>query len=594
VSDHHAEISELTAAHGTAHEQLETLFELGRQVTAVLDLDDLLSQIPGFIARLIRFDAFAVYLLDEHRGELRIAYPVGYPEGVAAQVRLRVGEGLVGSAVAARRPILAADLAAEGRYLGLVPDMRSAIVVPLVYKGRVIGALNILCHERGVYTEDDLALLRQFGVHVAVALENARLFERERRDAEVFETLVEIGREASSILDLDRLLRRLAHLTKRVIDYRTFGIMLMSADGAALELRHAVHYGEGAAMPRIELGEGLVGYAALHKVPVLVPDVSQDPRYIQLIDDVRSELVVPILFKDRCLGVFDLESPELDAFDSRHVETLMVLAAQAAVAIENARLYEEVRSNEERLERELMFARTVQRALLPQKPTGPPGVDVAARFEPASELGGDFYDLINPDRDLLVATVGDVSGKGAPAALYSIFAGDLFRSRTLRRRYVPERAAPAAVLASVNTVLNDLHLEGYYCSACYAVFDLERREVVVASSGLPYPIHHSAAGTRLIEVPGIPLGAFAGTEYDELHIPLAAGDVFCFFSDGIVEAMNEEDQLFSSPSLLEIVRETGDQPADALADRIVEAVRAFRSGTPPSDDLTLVVVRITS
>ena len=148
-------------------------------------------------------------------------------------------------------------------------------------------------------------------------------------------------------------------------------------------------------MPRVPLGEGLVGYAALHREPVLVSDVSQDPRYINAVADVRSELAIPLLLKDRCIGVVDLESPELDAFSKRDVEILTLLASQAAVAIENARLYEEVRANEERLEKELRFAQRVQTALLP---AGPPkrmkGVEVAAAFAPARELGGDFHDYL--------------------------------------------------------------------------------------------------------------------------------------------------------------------------------------------------------
>ena len=124
-----------------------------------------------------------------------------------------------------------------------------------------------------------------------------------------------------------------------------------------------------------------MGYAALHREPVLVPDVSQDPRYIALVPDVRSELAIPLLIKDRCIGVVDLESPQLDAFSKRDVEILTLLASQAAVAIENARLVRRGPIDEERLEKEVRFAQRVQIALLP---AGPPkrlkGVEVAAAF----------------------------------------------------------------------------------------------------------------------------------------------------------------------------------------------------------------------
>ena len=246
--------------------------------------------------------------------------------------------------MATEQPVLVNDLPADPRYIEFVPGMSSEIVVPLLHKSRPIGALNILSRNRDQFTHRDVAIVRQFAAHVAVALVNARLFERSRRDAEAFETLAEIGREVASVLDLDELFSRIAQLTKRVIDYRTFGILLLNEARGELEMKLAVQYGEKVEVPRVRLGEGLVGYAALHREPVLVADVSQDPRYIKLVPDVRSELAIPMLLKDRCIGVVDLESPELDAFSKRDVEILTLLASQAAVAIENARLYEEVRS----------------------------------------------------------------------------------------------------------------------------------------------------------------------------------------------------------------------------------------------------------
>src|SRR5205809_5546402 len=282
-------------------------------------------------------------------------------------------------------------------------------------------------------------------------------------------------------------------------------------------MKLALQYGEKVDIPRISVGEGLVGYAALHKEPVLVADVSEDPRYINVVPDVRSELAIPMLLKDRCIGVLDLESPELDAFSKRDVEILTLLASQAAVAIENARLYETIRANEVRLEKEIRFAQRVQSALLPlDLPKRLKGVDVGARFAPARELGGDLYDFLAPEPNSLVVAVGDVSGKGVPAALYSAFAGELIRSRTFRRRYAPERFGPAGVLASTNTILYQRQLEEYYCTLCYSVFDLKRRVVTMANSGLPYPIRCSGDTVSQIELPGLPLGSFAGSTYDEV------------------------------------------------------------------------------
>jgi len=582
---------------------LTALFALGHEVTAVLDLTELLRKIPELISRLTTFHAFAVYLLDPARNDLSIAYSVGYPDDCARDLRLKVGHGLVGASVAEGRPILVNDVRADPRYVEVVPGSKAELVVPLRRQGRVIGALNLLSDTLGQFTETDESLLRQFAAHVAVAIENARLFERERQHTSTLETLSDVAREFGSILDLEELLTRIANLTRRVIDYRTFGILLLNEATGELETNVAVRYGDTTSAPHVKVGSGLVGYAALHREAVLVPDVSADPRYIKVVDDVRSELVIPLLLKDRCIGVFDLESPELDAFHESHVEILTLLASQAAVAIENARLYQTILANEIRLEKEIRFAQRVQAALLPTDlPKRIKGVDVAARFAPAHELGGDLYDFLAPEPNSLVVAVGDVSGKGVPAALYSAFAGELVRSRTFRRRFTAERSSPAGVLASMNTILHERQLEDYYCTLCYAAFDLKRRTVSMANSGLPYPIR-SAAGhrrdgrvaqaTTQIELPGVPLGSFPGSSYDEITFDLEPGDLFVFCTDGIFEANDARHGEFGTARLLQVVDEARDRPARALVDAIFAAVHEFRGETTPNDDMTAVAIKIT-
>ena len=579
-------------------ELLSTLFDLGREVTSVLDLEELLAKIPQLIARLTRFSAFSVYLLDEKRQELRIGYAIGYPEGVAPTLRLKVGQGVVGAAVLEGRPILVNDIRREPRYMGPLRNMLSQLAVPLRRKGKVIGALNLLEATEGAFTDQDEALLRQFAAHVAVAIENARLFRSERQYVDTLETLAEIGREMSAILDLDVLLTRIASLTKRLIDYRTFGILLVDEATGDLEMKLAVRYGKGVESKHVKLGEGLVGWAALHKQAVLVSDVTKDPRYISLVDDAQSEMVIPMLIKDRCIGVFDLESPELDAFTKEHKELLTLLASQAAVAIDNARLYDELRRNEERIEKELRFAQRVQMALLPtETPKGLSGADIAGRFSPAWELGGDIHDFLVPDTDTLVVAVGDVSGKGAPAALYGAFAAELVRSRTMRRRFTPDRFSVAGVLQAMNTILHERQLEEYYCTLCYAFFDFEQRLLTMSNSGLPYPIRcsgdDSGSSCGQIELPGVPLGSFPGVTYDQVSFDLLKDDVFVFCTDGIFEAMNEAGQEFGARRLCEVVETHRGRTAREIVDAIYDAVTSFRGSAPQADDMTAVAVRLT-
>jgi sigma-B regulation protein RsbU (phosphoserine phosphatase) len=574
-------------------ELLSTLFDLGREVTSVLDLEELLEKIPQMIARLTRFNAFSVYLLDEQRQELRIAYAVGYPDGVTATQRLRLGQGVVGTAAQEGRPILVNDIRLEPRYQGPLRNMLSQLAVPMRRKGKVIGALNLLSETTGAFTHQDEALLRQFAAHVAVAIENARLFKSERQYVDTLETLAEIGREMSSILDLDVLLTRIAGLTKRLIDYRTFGILLLNETTQELDMKFAVRYGEDPTSKRVKLGEGLVGWAALHKEPVLVADVSLDPRYLNLVPDARSELVIPMLIKDRCIGVFDLESPELDAFTKEHKELLTLLASQAAVAVENARLYDELRRKEERIEKELRFAQRVQVALLPTElPRELHKADVAGRFAPARELGGDLHDFLSPEEDILVVAVGDVSGKGAPAALYGAYAAELVRTRTMRRRYAPDRFSVSGVLQIMNNTLHERQLEEYYCTLCYAFFDFKNRLLTMSNSGLPYPIHCSADECGQIELPGVPLGSFAGVTYDEITMPLTQGDVFVFCTDGIFETLNQDHVEFGARRACEVVRDHRGDSARAIVDALFETTGRFRGHAPLNDDMTAVAVKI--
>jgi len=525
---HPSDTSDRPALQGSERDILLTLFDLGRKVASVIDIDELLPRIPELLGRLMPFDAFAIYLVNAQGTEVTRSYAIGYSDESVGQ-RLPADSGLLGRVVASQEPVVTGDVSTEADYVTAVPGMRSTLTVPLIHQARSIGAMNMLSRERDRYAERDVPVVRQFAAHVATALANARLFARQRQDAQAFEALAEIGKEMASELDLEVLLSRIVHLGRRLVNYRTFGILLLNEATERLEMKAGDQYDPNVELPAMKLGEGLVGIAAEKREVILVPDVSQDPAYVRVVGDVRSELVVPMIARDRCIGVFDVESPELDAFSARDVQILTMLASQAAVAIDNARLYEAISANEARLEREVHFAKRVQAALLPtQLPKRVRGIDLAGSFSSARELGGDFHDFLLPDSQSVVVALGDVSGKGVPAALYSVFASELVRSRTLRRRARPEGVSPANVLVSINSILHERQLEEYYCTLCYVLFDLKRRVVLLANSGVPYPIRASGETVEAIELPGVPLGSFFGVSYDEVRLPFATGDRFVF------------------------------------------------------------------
>ena len=238
----------------------------------------------------------------------------------------------------------------------------------------------------------------------------------------------------------------------------------------------------------------------------------------------------------------------------------------------------------------------MQAALLPTElPKRLRGVDVAARFAPARELGGDLHDFLSPEPNSLVVAVGDVSGKGVPAALYSAFAGELVRSRTFRRRYTPERSTPAGVLASMNTILHERQLEEYYCTLCYASFDLKRRTRHAGQlrrcrtrSGAR---RDACAADRAARHPA---RLVCRRRYDEMTFDLSPGDVFVFCTDGVSEAFYASGEEFGTGRLIEVVQSAPHGSRAEIVDAIFDAVEEFRGDGAQNDDMTAVAVRITA
>jgi sigma-B regulation protein RsbU (phosphoserine phosphatase) len=563
------------------------LLEVADVVNATLDLDELLRRVSGLLQKIIRFDIFAILLLEPKTNELRIRFSIGHPQEVVQKFRTRVGRGITGLAAERREAVLVNDVTAEPRYIGSVPEVRSELAVPLIVKNRVIGVLDIQAPQIGYFSEEHARLLTLIASRIASAIENARLYTRASRQARILTVLNEISRELTAILDLDRLFQRIGELLHRLIDYHMFSILLLDATGTRLQHRFTLRFNEKVrAKGEIELGKGLVGYAAQHRQPVLAADVSKDSRYIEGNPETRSELVVPLIYKENVIGVLDLEHTRLGYFRDGHVRTLTTLAAQIAIAIENARLYERIARQEHRMERELAMARQVQYSLLPQTRPRLEHAEIAARFVPAHTIGGDLYDFLEYSQGRQGIALGDVSGKGAPAALYAALASGIMRSTS------GAEPSPGEMLAAINASLNERRLEAHFLALLYAVWDDDQRVMQIANSGLPRPIHCRDGKTERLEATGLPLGLFEDPEYDEVTIQAAPGDVFVFYSDGISDAGNRTRQSFGDERVGRVVTAHCRASADKIVQAIFDAVAEHSEGVAHVDDETVVVVKV--
>jgi sigma-B regulation protein RsbU (phosphoserine phosphatase) len=564
------------------------LLEVADAVNTTLDLNTLLQRVSEMLKRFIDYEIFAILLLNEKTQELRIRFQAGHPPEVAERIRIKVGQGVTGRAVELREPVLVNDVSSEQNFINSAPGARSELAVPLIVKNKVIGVIDVEAAQTNAFTEEHKRLLTLFASRIAVGIENARLYTRVARQARQLTLLTEISREITSILNVDQLLKRIADLLTRIIDYQMFSILMLDASGSVLQHRFSLRFKESVQLKHeIPLGKGLVGYAAQHGEAVLVPDVSKDPRYIEANPETRSELCIPLIYKDNVIGVLDIEHTRRGYFNEDHVRIMTTMAAQVAIAIENATLYERIARQEKRLEQDLALARELQFRLLPQKLPIFKNAEVASRFAPARQIGGDLYDFLKYSGSGVTAiAVGDVSGKGAPAAIYAALVSGIARS------HANEEPSAAGMLEVINLSLSERPIEGQYVSMIYAIWDDNQLTLQLANSGLPRPLHCRSGKVEEIPATGLPVGLFNNATYEELTLQGRKGDVFVFMSDGILDATSSKGQMFGRHRVEDIVKANCGGSAEELVDAIFTAVSNHAKGVEAFDDQTIVVIKV--
>ena len=567
-------------------DDLAYLMRLTDALNTTLDLDTLLTRTSELVRALIQYRIFAIFLLNDRTQELRVRFEIGHTPEVK-RMRVPLGQGIVGQVARTRQPQLINDIATAENYISVNPEVRSELAVPLIAKNRLIGVMDLESEEAGYFQPEHLRVLTLTASRIAQAIENARLYARVSRQAQTLEVLNEIAIELASILDLDKLFERVGQLLRRLIDYQMFTIMLLDEKGETLITRYAWRFGYAhAPLRRIPANSGLVGAAVREWRAINVPDVLKEPRYLPMNPETRSELIVPLFYKGRIIGVLDLEHTRPAFFNEAHERMLATLAAQVAIAIENARLYQAVRRQERQLERDIAMAREVQLRLLPSAAPEHAHADLAVRFLPARTIGGDLYDFLDygPGRTAIV--LGDVSGKAAPAALFAALVSGIMRSAAVQR---PE---PANMLALLNDAFQERKLESQYVTMLFALWNDENRTLQVANSGAVQPIFCRAGQSVTVRAEGFPLGLFPNVVYEEFNVATQPGDALVFVSDGILDAENEQDEMYDQEQLANLLCSHRDKTAQEIAEAILADVTRFQGSRERFDDETIIVLKV--
>jgi sigma-B regulation protein RsbU (phosphoserine phosphatase) len=565
-------------------ELLDFLLEVSAVTSQTLDLDQLLGNVAEIVQRVLPYDLFAILLYNERRHDLRIRYGVGHREEVIRNLSIALGEGITGTAAARREPVLVGDVRNDPRYLHILDAVRTELAVPMTARGKLVGVIDLQSTRLNAYTEYDRALLRLIAARVSTTIDNARLYLRVDRQNRTLKTLSHISREFSSILDLNDLLSKISTTMRGLINYDAFSILAVDHEAKALRHLFSIRYDQRVNIDNVPYGKGLTGAAAESREVVRVHDTSKDPRYIASHPGIRSEVAVPLMMHDRVLGVMDLESEHIGYFTDDHLRTLTLLAPQVASSVENARLYQELAARERRMEDDLRAARELQSVLLPDATPEIDGLDAVVRLRPAREISGDIYDIFElRDRQTVIA-FGDVSGKGAAAALY----GGLMNG--LLRTIAPRHRRPANLLHALNEALIARKVEARYVTLFVLLWDPATRQMVMANAGALPPMICRGSDILKVRVEGVPIGLLDSREYEEVTFQAQPGDMVFLFSDGITDHLNAAGHEFGRGRLAQILRANNEKPAGDVVSAVFHELDKF--STTAFDDQTVFALKV--
>lgn len=412
--------------------------------------------------------------------------------------------------------------------------------------------------------------------------------------ADKLRMLLEITRKISRSLDLEEVLAQVMNTLDQLLPYDAAGIYIIRRDphlsegGTSSLVFHAEAVRgydiEEMMELRLKLGEGLIGWVAQTGEAAVVSDVRADARYYNARKETRSEVIAPIISNDSVIGVFDLESDDLNAYTEDDKQLLMLLASQVAIIVEKAMLHEQL-VEKKRLEAQLEVARQVQLALLPERDPVVDGFDISGYNFSTEEVSGDYYDFVKPYDDQLGLVIADVSGKGVPASLLMAFL------RASLRAAIHTGYAPNVAMAKVNYLLWESIDPHQFVTCFYGMLDATNRTLAFVNAGHNPLLVLNPDGPRFIERGGLPLGLFKDTRYYEYYLPIDAGQILVLYTDGATEAQSLDGQEYGRSRLVDAVGRSRDLSARKIIDYVYNDIFEWTGGRGSGDDVTFVVIK---
>ncbi len=551
-----------------------------------------LHELLNNIERIIREESGCLAVListyDPYREELIYHSPQsGF---TATDFKLRLGEGLAGKVAATQASLFVEDLEDFGisklihETLGV--RCHRVLAIPLSRRGELLGVIEVFFTGREGVSHEILDYLDGLSHQIAIALNHFKRSEQLERKSLEEEKLAQVSQRISASLDLDELLDIIIDAVRSLMPYDAAGVFLLERQSH--EIQRMVVYGYPADANQQDILE--VGRAARQLVEqsrsaAILKDISQSDRYVSARRMTQSAMIAPILSNKRLIGVFTLESDEQDVYTVNDLALFEKFAQQVALSIEKAQLHQAL-LEKNKLEKELSIAREIQLSFLPREVPPLAGFDVAGLNIPSRRVSGDYYDFIRIVEGQWGIVVGDVSGKGIPAAL--IMAS--FRASLLAE--IRNNYAIGTIMSKVNKLLWESTDSDQFVTAFYGVLDERRRILTYCNAGHnPVFLLQSDGSPIKLETGGLVLGAFEDSMYREGLIEIKPHDLLLLYTDGVTEIYNEAEEEFGVERLLGLVKRYRELPAREIALHLQDNILAFAADRTIQDDFTLIVLK---
>lgn len=549
------------------------------------------AEVVRIVQRALRAQAVALFYSDREHRHLTLDHIRGRRDTRIRGMRVLFGEGVAGTSARRARVVHVPDASREKRFeygfeerAGLRPG--SLVAVPLVHRGDVIGVMEVM-NQRGrrAFTSEDAALAALLAEPLTAAIAHGRVRQRSDRIELEYSLFKKVAQSMGRSITGEEVLQRIVRNLHRLIPFDAAAVFVLErGEGSIRSVMHEGYPRGADERIQLKIDEGVVGLAASQRRGVIVDDVRENPSYVNARGRTRSELVAPMVTRDRVIGLFNLESDHVRAYDRSHLRLLEAFAGIAAVSIERAFLYEEQKEKEE-IQEELRLARTVQEFFTPRKSISVGKYRVAGANFPSLEVSGDYYDFFPVKAGLTAFAIADVAGKGVPASL--IMSG----LRATLHTVAPYTTSARQIAVRANEILGETVRPEDFVTAFFGVIDPANGAVSYCNCGHNPPILLAPdGGYRLLETGGPVLGVFEEPPLQEGRFRLG-DDVLVCYTDGATEIRNGDDEEYGDARLIASVRGNAHLTPYRLGRALFADLRAFVGSARQSDDVTYLVIR---